>query len=664
MANGGTTLVIVESPTKAKALRSYLGRGYVARASMGHVRDLPAKKLGVDVEAGFKPTWRLLPRGRKTIKSLREAILKADTVILAMDPDREGEAIAWHIVQACRPQLKGKRVLRVRFHEITPEAVRAALERPETLNMDLVNAQQARRILDRLVGYQVSPVLWKAISGPKGLSAGRVQSVALRLALERDREIEAFVPQEYWTLDAELSRPDELHFKARLWRVGKEKPALVCAADAQAVVDALQGTSWRVDNLEQKRRTRKPYPPYTTSTLQRDASNRLRWPAKKTMQIAQQLYEGVALPGEKTTGLITYMRTDSTAISPQAAEEARQVIRQFFPAGLPNRPPVYKTKVKNAQEAHEAIRPTSPTRTPKAIRAALTPDQDQLYTLIWRRFIASQMKPAVYNVTVVTVATSKDDTDLPYRFRATGRRLLDPGFLVVYEVKEKTKEGETPDQTLPPLDRGDSLVCHQLSPEQHFTTPPPHYTEASLIQKLEKEGIGRPSTFASILDTLYRRPYVAKERGSLRVTPLGAVVGDFLLAHFPAVFDTAFTARMEEQLDEISNGRARWQAVIGEMWSPLSDQVAQAQTAVAEQTKISVPGYEYTSRRRKSKRAKAKPVGEDCPLCGQPLVKRTGKHGPFIGCSDYPKCRYTRNVSTQPSSQAMTSPNLAAGTRR
>ena len=615
---------------------------------MGHLRDLPPKELGVDVEAGFKPRYRLLAGKRKTIASLREAILKADTVVLATDPDREGEAIAWHILQACRPQLKGKRVQRVRFHEITPAAVQRALERPETLNMDLVDAQQARRVLDRLVGYTISPTLWKGVAGPKGLSAGRVQSVALRLVVEREREIEAFVPEEYWTLDAELSTPaeDAGCFLARLWRVGGEKAALESEAEVQAIVDALTGASWRVGDLSQKRQRRMPYPPYTTSTLQRDASTRLRWSAKKTMGIAQQLYEGVKLPDEKTTGLITYMRTDSTAVSPEAVQEARQVIRQFFPAGLPERPPIYKSKVKNAQEAHEAIRPTSSARTPKAIRAVLTPDQDKLYTLIWRRFIASQMRPAVYRVCTLTVATAQEGCDLPYLFRATGRELLEPGFLAVYEVKEKPLEaGQAPDQLLPPLKNGEALLCHRLIPLQHWTRPPPHYTEASLIQLLEKEGIGRPSTFASIIETLLRRQYVERERRSLRATALGYVVADFLVGHFPAVLKVAYTARMEEQLDEISNGRARWQAVMEEMWGPLSEQVAAVEVSLAGQKKIPVPGFEYTSRRKRSRpRPKAKETGEACPQCGKPLVHRKGKYGPFVGCSAYPTCKFVRKT--------------------
>jgi DNA topoisomerase-1 len=655
-----TTLVIVESPTKAKALRGYLGRGTIVRASMGHVRDLPRKSLGVDVEAEFRPSYHLLPGKRKTLQSLRDGILKADTVILATDPDREGEAIAWHILQACRTQLRGKRVQRVRFHEITPESVRAAMARPETLNMDLVNAQQARRILDRLVGYEISPVLWKGVAGPKGLSAGRVQSVALRLLIDREREIESFVPEEYWTLDAELSsakqenndRPAPPRFRARLWRIGEEKPVLSCAADIEAIVDDLQDASWWVDGLSTKRQVRNPSPPFTTATLQRDAATRLRWSAKKTMQIAQQLYEGIKLPDEGTTGLITYMRTDSTAVSPQAAEEAREVIRRYFPAGLPDRAPSYKGKVKNAQEAHEAIRPTSPARTPKAIREALSANQDKLYTLIWRRFIASQMKPAVYRVTSINVATAKEGTPLPYLFRATGRELLDPGFMVVYEAKKKPKkEGEAPDQALPSLSKGEPLVCHQLLPQQRWTKPPPHFTEASLIQKLEREGIGRPSTFANILDTLYQRQYAEKKKGALSVTSLGFVVGDFLVAHFPDVLDLAFTARMEDQLDEISNGRARWRAVIREMWDPLSRQVKVAGVAAAGKGKIVVPGYEYTTRRRSRRRRAAKPIGEKCPECGQELVERKSKHGRFVGCAGYPTCKFTRKSASEKSEQ-------------
>jgi DNA topoisomerase-1 len=682
-----STLVIVESPTKAKALRQYLGAGYSVRASLGHVRDLPPKELGVALDAGFKPTYHLVPRARKTLGELRAAMAGADTVLLATDPDREGEAIAWHIAQACRKELAGKRVLRARFHEITPEAVRAAVAQPAALNMHLVDAQQARRVLDRLVGYQVSPLLWKGIAGPSGLSAGRVQSVALRLVVERDRAIEAFVPEEYWTLDAALSEPDEPHFLARLYRIGKDKPVLKTEADAQTVIAALDGADWRVGQVSQARRTRNPYPPYITSTLQRDASARLHWSAKKVMQIAQQLYEGVTLPGEGQVGLITYMRTDSTQVAPEAQQAAREVIERLYGKdALPASPPNYAKKVKNAQEAHEAIRPTKPERLPAKIREALTPDQDKLYTLIWRRFIASQMKPAVYNVTTVTVLTSRGGADLPYIFRATGRQLLDPGFLRVYDVSDETADEDAAhNEQLPPLAKGDGLTCHRLIPEQHFTKPPPRFTDAALIQELERLGIGRPSTFASIVDTLYERAYVEKalEGRGLQSTELGRVVCDFLVARFPSVFEVGFTARMEDQLDDIANGEARWTNVMAQMWEPLSGLIAQAETALAGAPKIRVAatGAAAGSRRgrgggqrragaggagrsgakgaaksgttgkgrgRKRAAASTAPAPGDlgaCPDCGRPLVQRTSQYGPFVGCSGYPECRYIQRTA-------------------
>ncbi|MFQ5407682.1 MAG: type I DNA topoisomerase [Anaerolineales bacterium] len=640
-----TTLIIVESPTKAKALRKYLGSGYIVRASMGHVRDLPRKQLGVDVQKGFKPTYHLTPRARKTLAGLREAADKADMVVLATDPDREGEAIAWHVAQALRKSLRGKNVLRARFHEITPEAVRASVANPEQIDMNLVNAQQARRVLDRLVGYEVSPVLWKGIAGPSGLSAGRVQSVALRLVVERDRQIENFTPEEYWTLEAELSKPGETHFWARLFRVARKKPDLKKETDAHAIVDALRGADWHVADVTQKQRTRKPYPPYITSTLQRDASVRLRWSAKKVMQVAQQLYEGVPLPGAGQVGLITYMRTDSTHVAPEAQQSARTVIRQFYGAdALPGRPPVYTKKVKNAQEAHEAIRPTDPARLPKTIREALSSDQDKLYTLIWQRFIASQMKPAIYNVTTVTVHTSKGGSALPYIFRASGRQLLEAGFLLVYDVKEKNAdEGAAENETLPPLARGDALDLHNLLPKQHFTKPPPRFTDSALIQELEKRGIGRPSTFANIVDTLYRRTYVRKEKRNLLSTELGRVVCEFLVQHFPDIFEVGFTARMEDRLDEIATGDAQWKAVMAEMWTPLSSKIDAALAAATTGPRIRVDapaGAEPDDAARKKSPAVA-PTGATCPQCGKPLVKRKSKFGEFVGCSGFPKCRYT-----------------------
>jgi DNA topoisomerase-1 len=653
-----TDLVIVESPTKTKTLRKFLGRGYLVRATMGHVRDLPPKELGVAIEAGFKPKYYLLPRARKTLQALRAAIEKCDRVILATDPDREGEAIAWHVVEACKQQLRDKPIYRARFHEITPGAVMKALENLHPLDMRLVNAQQARRVVDRLVGYQVSPVLWQGISGPPGLSAGRVQSVALRRVVERDREIEAFLPTEYWSLAAELSRPPQSPFRAELYRVAGKKPDLKTQEVTQAIVESLEGAAWQVAKISLQKHNRRPYPPYITSTLQRDASVRLRWSAKKVMQVAQQLYEGVKLAGEGQTGLITYMRTDSTTVAPSAQLEARAVIQQFYPDSLPTRPPTYTKKVKNAQEAHEAIRPTAPARLPKEIRTALTSEQDQLYTLIWRRFLASQMTPASYHVTTVTITTAKGGQLLPYLFRATGRQLLSPGFLQVYEVPEEQADGEAVEnKTLPPLATGDELVCHKLLPKQHFTKPPPRFSDAALIQEMEKLGIGRPSTFASIVDTLYRRKYVLKVKGQLQATELGRVVWGFLRQHFNEVFAVAFTARLEDQLDDIANGDTHWQSVMTELWTPLANQVTQAASAAAREPKIQVapdPARGAAGRKKKGKprphrkaQASAKSIGRECPKCGQPLVERKSKFGAFVGCSGFPKCRYKEPISNQ-----------------
>ncbi len=645
-------LIIVESPTKAKALRGFLGRGYRVLASMGHVRDLPPKQLGVDVEHNFHPTYHQLKKAGKTLKQIKEASQEAATVILATDPDREGEAIAWHVTQAIKTALKGKPLSRVTFHEITPQAVQAALADPGEMDMDLVNAQQARRVLDRLVGYQVSPVLWKAIRGRKGLSAGRVQTVVLRLVVEREREIEAFVPQEYWTLDAELSKIDdeEHRFRARLFRIGKDRPDLKTEADALAVVEALEGANWRVLKVKKQHKTRRPYPPYITSTLQQDAANRLGWPAAKTMRIAQELYEGVALPDEGTVpfdklrviGLITYMRTDSTHVAEPAQQEAREIIARFWGEEyLPEKPPTYKTKAKVAQEAHEAIRPTSSQRTPRAIRDHLTPDQAKLYELIWRRFIASQMKPAVYNVTTVDVATARDGVDLPYLFRASGRELLFDGFLKVYEVRdEKPSEEEgAADQVLPSLSDGEPLALHGLYPEQHFTKPPPHFTEASLIKELEKQGIGRPSTYASIVRTILQREYVERQKKSLLATDLGCVVCDFLVAQFPDLFAVGFTAQMEDDLDSIARGERGWVETLRAFYAPFSKALGQAQETAQTRT-ISAPAGE--SKRKAGDGAT--PTGATCPECGGAVLLRKGKYGRFRACSNFPKCKWKASI--------------------
>ncbi|MDY7077564.1 MAG: type I DNA topoisomerase, partial [Chloroflexota bacterium] len=509
-------------------------------------------------------------------------------------------------------KLRGKPVHRVTFHEVTPQAVKAALSTPSSLDMDLVNAQQARRVLDRLVGYQVSPVLWKAVTSRKGLSAGRVQTVALRLVVERDREIENFVPVEYWTLDAEFSKvDDERRFRARLVRVGptsKDKPDLKTEADAQAIVEALEGADYRVLKVKKQHKSRRPYPPYTTSTLQQDAANRLHWGADKTMRVAQQLYEGVELPGEGTVGLITYMRTDSTHVAEPAQAEAREIIVRYWGEDyLPDKPPRYRTRSKVAQEAHEAIRPTSSQRTPRAMREHLAPDQAKLYELVWRRFIASQMKPAVYNVTTVDVGCARDGQDMPYVFRASGRELVFEGFLKVYQAREKkpTEDEGAADQVLPPLTDGEPLVLHGLFPEQHFTKPPSHFTEASLIKELERLGIGRPSTYAGIVRTILKREYVKRRKKSLLATGLGFVVCDFLVEQFPDHFAVGFTAQMEKNLDRIARGERPWVEVLREFYDPFVVALMRAEQIATTQS-VTVPGGQ----------GKAIPTGEQRPERG------------------------------------------------
>jgi DNA topoisomerase-1 len=570
-----TILIIVESPTKAKAIQSYAGPGHHVKASFGHIRDLPAKDLGVDVEAGFKPHY--IVTNRKAIQTLRTALEKADTVILASDPDREGEAIAWHLAETFKKELRGKKVSRAVFHEITPAAVRAGLAATRPLDMALVDAQQARRILDRLVGYKLSPLLWKQIKRPwvrgkkpPALSAGRVQTVALRLVVEKDREIEAFVPEEYWTLDVELAAAQST-FKARLVQLGGKEPGMLKQPAVKAVMEDLHGAAWQIGKVEHKEEKRYPYPPFTTSTLQQAASARLGWNPKKTMKVAQELFEGVTIAGEHV-GLITYMRTDSVQVAAEAQAAARQTIQKYWPQALPDRPPVYRTKTANAQEAHEAIRPTDSARTPKPLREALSPDQAALYEIIWRRFIASQMKPAVYSVTTVDVPAA-GKSGQAYLFRCVGRTLLDPGFLAAYEVDEDDQEKES---KLPDLQPGQALRFVRFHPEKHSTEPPKRYTQASLIRELEKRGLGRPSTYASIVEVLLERAYVENNRGknkTLISTEIGRQVLAFLLIGFADIFDYGFTARMEEQLDEIAGGQVKWQSVLDEFWQKLGPRV-------------------------------------------------------------------------------------------
>ncbi len=628
--SSGNKLVIVESPTKARTISQYLGRGFTVKASMGHIRDLPKSKLGVDVENGFEAQYLIPKEKRAVVKELKELVERAAVIYLATDPDREGEAIAWHVVQATQAK-NGKEIHRIVFHEITEEAIREALANPREIDQRLVTAQQARRVLDRLVGYMLSPLLWRKVRSR--LSAGRVQSAALRMIVDREREIQAFVPQEYWTVAAQLSKPrDQRRFWATLVAVQGEKISISNGNQASQIVELLGTASYSVHDVKTRQLQRKPAPPFITSTLQQEASRKLGFTAQRTMRVAQQLYEGVELGKEGSVGLITYMRTDSTHVSAKAQEEARAVIlERFGPQFLPDRPPVYAKKVKGAQEAHEAIRPTSCRRTPESVKQYLNQDQHRLYKLIWDRFIASQMAPAVLEQTsleVLAIPSAQPDgaaAGKEYIFRASGSVVTFPGFLAVYRESSEEEEGEEAErQPLPPLEKGDRLKLHELKPEQHFTQPPPRYTDASLIKAMEEEGIGRPSTYAVILSTLQERGYVVRQERKLVPTELGMVVNDLLVAHFPEIVDTAFTSKMEEELDDIAAGERHYVPVLQDFYVPFSARLEAAERAI--------PKVELQS----------EPAGEDCELCGRPMIIKTGRYGKFIACSGYPECKNSK----------------------
>jgi DNA topoisomerase-1 len=636
VTRGNNNLVIVESPAKAKTIQKYLGRGFTVEASMGHVRDLPKSTLGVDVDHNFVPQY-VVPRDKsKTVKDLRQHVQAARAVYLATDPDREGEAIAWHVREVTGAGDRNQPVFRVEFNEITPGAIQSAIASPRSIDMDLVDAQQARRVLDRLVGYRLSPLLWKKIR--RGLSAGRVQSVAVRLVVEREREIEAFVPQEYWSIEADLSkRPSgrkQDAFHAALNQVRGKKADLKIEADAGSIVEALNGAQYQVESVKKKEAQRRPSPPFTTSTLQQEASRKLNFTGRKTMQVAQQLYEGIDLGAEGSTGLITYMRTDSTNVATVAQQEAREVIAaRFGKEFLPASPPVYARKALRAQEAHEAIRPTLAARDPQSIDRYLAPDQRKLYKLIWQRFIASQMANAVLDQTTVDVGAGKasDPTPKPYTFRANGSVIKFKGFISVYQVgKDAGDEDDELDKgALPALTESELLDLLKLWPEQHFTQPPPRYTEATLVKVLEEQGIGRPSTYAPILSTIQDRGYVIKEEKKFSPTDLGIAVNDLLVEHFPDVVDVGFTSTMEGELDEIASGERPWVPVISDFYGPLESALAEAEVKVG---RIEVA------------RPEAEKIGELCPESGHELVMRESRYGPFIACSGFPKCRYTRPV--------------------
>ncbi len=627
-------LVVVESPAKARTIGRYLGRGYKVMSSVGHVRDLLRSRLSVDVEDGYTPEYRVPNDKRKVVKELKQAAESAKEIYLATDLDREGEAIAWHVRESA--EMEPDRTHRVVFQEITKPAIVAAFEEPREIDMDRVNAQQARRILDRLVGYNLSPLLWRKVRGR--LSAGRVQSVAVRLVVERERAIDGFVPEEYWTLEAELSQLKHREstprpaFSAKLHKLNGQDPVLQSEGDVAPHLAELETAEWTVNKVRIGTRRRSPAAPFTTSTLQQEASRKINFGTSKTMRIAQQLYEGVDIGSEGSVGLITYMRTDSVSIAKEAQKEARDLILQRFgPEYVPKNPPRYKTKSKGAQEAHEAIRPTSVARTPEAMKSFLSRDQLRLYRLIWQRIVASQMTQAVYDTVSVDIMAGKSKTapsKRPYLFRASGSTLRFAGFLALYEESKPADRPENGQNPIPiDLEKNEILDMLRLLPEQHFTQPPPRYSEASLVKELEENGIGRPSTYASIITTIISRGYVEREEKRLRPTEIGQLVNDLLVQYFPDVMSVDFTARLEDELDEIVNGKP-WVPVVDHFYRPFAQRLEVADEAIE---KISI-------------QAEPEFVGRDCPVCGNPLVYREGRYGRFIGCSNFPKCRHTEQV--------------------
>jgi DNA topoisomerase-1 len=618
----GRSLVIVESPAKAKTINKYLGRTYTVKASLGHVKDLPKKELGIDVDNGFEPTYEVIPGKTKVLAELKKLAKDADAVYLAADPDREGEAICAHLAEVLgRTKRDQKKIFRVLFHEITPKAIKAAFEHAGAVNASLVDAQQARRILDRLVGYKISPLLWDKVR--RGLSAGRVQTVALRLIVEREREIRAFVPKEYWTIHAQLAAGEPPVFEARLARYKGEEIEIPNQAEADRILKELEKVQWQVSAVQQKEKRRYAAPPFTTSKLQQEAYNKLRFSAKRTMMLAQRLYEGVDLGEEGSVALITYMRTDSVRVSNDALGEVRDFIGSSYgPGYLPEKPNFYKSK-KEAQEAHEAIRPTDVTRAPDEVKRYLEDDLYKLYRLIWQRFVASQMVPAVFDQTTIDIAAGD------YLFRATGSVLKFDGFLAVYQEarEEKDEEAEEEGRTLPRVSEGERLRLEKIRPDQHFTEPPPRYTEATLVKELEEKGIGRPSTYATIISTIVEREYVTKDQGRFAPTLLGEKVSDLLVKSFEDVFDVSFTARMEDELDEIEEGKLPCRRSVKEFYDRFEEDLEQAKGEM-ESYKAGIP------------------TDEKCEKCGKGmLLERISRHGFFLGCSRYPECDFTRDLS-------------------
>ena len=640
-------LVIVESPAKAKTINKYLGNDYKVLASIGHIKDLPSKELGVDIENNFEPTYEVIPdkkkrNNKKVVSELKKAAKEADSIYLAADPDREGEAICQHLAEEIVPKRPAKSVYRVMFNEITKNAIKDAFKEPKQVNQDLVDAQQARRVLDRLVGYKVSPILWKTIGGR--LSAGRVQTVAVRMVVDREREIEAFVQTEYWTISANLTAKLPPNFDARLYKVEdltvktsgfdqdlkKSETHIKDEKTADEIVKEAEKEQFVVDSVATKERKRNPTPPFITSKLQQEAARKFGFSVKKTMMVAQKLYEGVEIGKEGAVGLITYMRSDSTRISDTALNETRDFVGgEYGKEYLPEKPNFYKSK-KGAQDAHEAIRPTDVNRTPESLKSHLSADEHKLYRLIWQRTVASQMSPAVFDQTTIDIKAGR------FMFRATGSVLKFDGFLKVYQEgrDEKTEEDDDEaERTLPLVEKGENLKLNKITPEQHFTEPPPRYSEATLVKALEEKGVGRPSTYASIMTTIQDREYVEKLDGRFHPTGLGTTVNDLLVASFNELFDTAYTAKMEEDLDRIEDGKLDWRKAMHDFYDRFSVNLKNAEESIKDKKKMSIP------------------TDEVCETCSAGMVIKFGRFGQFLACANYPECKTTREIVKKTDSQ-------------
>lgn len=607
-------LVIVESPAKAKTIERYLGKKYKVKASMGHVRDLPRSQMGVDIDNDFDPKYITIRGKGPVLKDLKTAAKKAKKVYLAADPDREGEAIAWHLAHSLNVDASSD--CRVVFNEITKDAIKESFKHPRAINMNLVDSQQARRVLDRLVGYNISPLLWKKVK--KGLSAGRVQSVAVRLIIDREQEIKDFVPEEYWTIEGEFQKGASI-FTASFYGIEKDKKELKSEEDVKQVLRQMKGNKFTISSVSKKERRRNPAPPFTTSSLQQEAARKLNFRAKKTMMLAQQLYEGIELGKEGTVGLITYMRTDSTRISEVAQEEAANYIRKEYGDNFLKEEQRKEKKAANAQDAHEAIRPSSTFRDPNSLKDFLSRDQFRLYKLIWERFLASQMAQAVMDTMTV------DLNNGPVAFRATGSKVKFPGFMKLY-VEGSDDQVEEKEKMLPDLHEGDEITKKDIEPKQHFTQPPPRYTEARLVKTLEELGIGRPSTYAPTLDTIQKRGYVSIDNKRFIPTELGEIVIESMREFFPDILDVEFTAKMEQDLDDVEDGKVRWKKIIDEFYQDFSKHLA-----IAEEEMQSIE-------------IKDEPAGEDCDQCGSPMVFKMGRYGKFMACSNFPDCRNTKPI--------------------